>query len=629
MSDYYAEGSVMDEAVNNVRDQIGKLNSVADGFRAQLGAALSGISSAANFTTPGGPTITAPTILPPTLSTLAAAPMPLPDIDIGSPPEISVPAAPSIDTGGLSIPPLPQLPTINVPAVPSMGAVAVPSAPRIDATIHLPSAPSLQLPEMEALESLSLPVFSFRELPTFDGTPPDPDSITTPAVFINWHEPEYASEVLEDITAQVRAMLQGGTGIPPVVEEALFARARERDRAETEREIQAATDIWAARGFSMPPGMLAKQAAALREQGRLKSAELNRDIMVQAATWEIENLRFAVQQGIALEQLTQNLFINMVQRLFEAARFQVESEISVFNAQVGLFNAKNQAFATYADAYRIKLEHALGELQAYKTAVDAQVAVGQINQQRVEVFKSKVDAVMAHVEIYKAMVQGEAAKTEVIKGQFDAYRAEVAAYGEQIGAEKVKFDAYAAQVQGVTAQAGVFEAQTRAYAAQVQAVAAQADVRTKSAQVQVENVRAQAQVAEAQISAYKAKADYAMTSVSKALAAIQAQSEATRAQAGADVAIAEATSRLADMASRTQIAYGEALVARYQVDSTNAIQKAGIAVEAAKAIGQYTAQLAAGAMSAAHVSASISASGSGSSSYSRSESTSTSHNYNY
>ena len=48
--------------------------------------------------------------------------------------------------------------------------------------------------------------------------------------------------------------------------------------------------------------------------------------------------------------------------------------------------------------------------------------------------------------------------------------------------------------------------------------------------------------------------------------------------------IAEATSRIADMSSRTQIAYGQALVAKYQVDSTNAIQKAGIAVEAAKAL---------------------------------------------
>jgi len=628
MSDYYAEGSVMDTAVSNVSEQIARLNEMASDYQAQLGDALVGISDAAVFTTPEAPSITAPILTAPTFSMTASAPMSLPDIDLGSV-DINLPSMPEAGTSSVDIPAAPTLPTINVPAPPGMSTIALPQSPAIDTAITMPSAPNLVLPEMEALDAITLPAFTYPDLPTFDGTPPDPDSIKAPGVFLNWHEPEYRSEVLDEILPQVRAMLQGGTGIPPVVEEALFARTRERERAETEREIQAATDTWAARGFSMPPGMLAKQAAVLREQGRLQAAELNRDIMVQAATWEIENLRFAVQQGIALEQLTQNLFGNMVQRLFEAARFQVESEITVFNAHVGLFNAKNQAFATYADAYRIKLEHALGKLQAYKTAVDAQVAAGQINQQRVEVFKGKVDAVLAHVEIYKAMVQGEAAKTEVIKGQFDAYRAEVAAYGEQISAEKVKFDAYAAQVQGVTAQANVFEAQARAYASRVQGAVAQADVQAKNAQIRIESIRAQAQVAEAQVGAYKAKADFAMTKISRALAAIQAQSEAARAQANADAAIAEATSRISDMASRTQIAYGEALVARYQAASSASIQKAGIAVEAAKAIGQYSAQLAAGAMSAAHVSASISASGSGSSSYSRSESTSTSHNYNY
>ena len=62
---------------------------------------------------------------------------------------------------------------------------------------------------------------------------------------------------------------------------------------------------------------------------------------------------------------------------------------------------------------------------------------------------------------------------------------------------------------------------------------------------------------------------------------------------------------------------------------------AQLALEAAKAMGQYSAQLAAGAMSAMHVSASVSGSGSQSNSYSnsdsrsKSESKSESHNYNY
>ena len=87
--------------------------------------------------------------------------------------------------------------------------------------------------------------------------------------------------------------------------------------------------------------------------------------------------------------------------------------------------------------------------------------------------------------------------------------------------------------------------------------------------------------------------------------------------------------RFADMNTRTNIAYAEMQISEYTAKMSNAVQQAQIALDAAKALGQYTAQLAAGAMSAAHVSASISGSGSASSSDSRSNSTSTSHNYNY
>jgi hypothetical protein len=70
-------------------------------------------------------------------------------------------------------------------------------------------------------------------------------------------------------------------------------------------------------------------------------------------------------------------------------------------------------------------------------------------------------------------------------------------------------------------------------------------------------------------------------------------------------------------------------MSEYTAKMQNAVQQAQIALEAAKALGQFTAQLAAGAMSAAHVSASVSGSGSASSSDSNSKSTSTTYNYQY
>ncbi len=625
--------SILGESVRAVTNQMNELKNIGTQYRSQVDASLAQIA-AVELGDVGGPSR-------PNTPNLT-----LPEFNLGAPPtfsgtgSISLPTPPdtsSIDSlvAGLEVGEMADFPefspaiSVNVPDAPSMAVIPPPTRPSIDTSVEIPDAPTIAFPEMDALTAITLPTFEFPELPTFDGVPPDPSAITVPNVFINWAEPVYASELLDDLQAQVKTMMAGGTGLPAPIEDALFARARERDSAESSRTLQEAIDGWAARGFSMPPGMLAKQADVIREQSRLRAAELNRDIMVEAAKWEIESIRFAVQQGMALEQLTANLHENAVKRIFEAARFQAESEISVFNARIGLFNAQNAAFATLADVYRTKLEAAVSKLTAYKTAVEGQVALGQINQQRVEVFKARLDAVQSHVEVYKAMVSGAQVRADTIKTQFDAYRADVHAFAEQIGAEKVKFDAYEAQVKAETAKAGVIDALARAHAATIQGLASQAQAKTSG--VQAKAAVAQALVAKAQVAleASKAHSDASVAQVTAATQAYVAEVRAWEAGANADAARAETTSRYADMLARTNIAYAEAQIAEYNTRSTNAVQRASISLEAAKAMGQYTAQLAAGAMSAAHVSASISGSGSASTSSSRSKSESTSHNYNY
>ena len=501
--------------------------------------------------------------------------------------------------------------------------------PDIDTNVYIPDAPAIVMPEMGELEDIIIPDFVFPTLPVFDETPPDANGVQVPDVFINWKEPEYQSEVLGDLQGQVKRMMAGGTGLPPEVEDALFSRARERASAEITRAVQEATDTWAARNFSMPPGMLVKAANVAREEGQLKAAEINRDIMIEAAKWEIESIRFAVQQGMALEQLTQNLYTNMANRLFETAKFNAEAQISVFNARINLFNAQNDAFKTLADVYRVRLDAAISQLTAYKTAIEGQAAIGQINQQRVDVFKAKLDSVQSNVDVYKALMQGAQIRSDTIKTQFDAYRADVQAFAEQINAEKVKFDAYESRIKGEQAKAGVYDSQARAFASTIQGLASKADIQVKGAQIKMDAARTRVTKFVADVDSYKAQIQANLGEVQYATQAFTAQVEAWRAHAAANTADAEMQARFADMNSRTNIAYAEMQISEYTANMTSAVQQAQIALDAAKALGQYTAQLAAGAMSAAHVSASISGSGSASSSHSKSESTSTSHNYNY
>ena len=137
-----------------------------------------------------------------------------------SPPALVIPAMPAglniddllsdLDVGDMGdIPDAPVSIPIQIPEAPSMAAIPVPDRPNIDTTVELPDAPTITMPDMEALEQINIPDFVFPDLPTFDATPPDASGILVPDVFINWTEPAYTSEVLDDLKSQVRTMMAG------------------------------------------------------------------------------------------------------------------------------------------------------------------------------------------------------------------------------------------------------------------------------------------------------------------------------------------------------------------------------------------------------------------------------------
>lgn len=626
-----APDGIMGAAITTVIDQMDKLDEISSRYRRELSDSLSNIEQVTVTQIDAPPRMEAPQT-------------PVPNIDLSDAPKFSpiqmnkprLPVFQSIDNllselnlDDLNMPDAPVMPTIELPSTPGMINIPVPERPVVNTDIDIPEAPVLVMPEMDTLKQIEIPEFNFPELLDFDGTPPSIDGVSVPNVFINWKEPVYKSEMLDELSSYISVGMKGGTGLPAPIEEALFNRARERDSREVSRAVNEVIGDWSSRNFTMPPGMLVKQIAAIREDGQLKAAELNREILIEASKMEIEQIRFLVQQGMSLEQLTSNIFNNTATRLFEVARFNAESQISVFNAQIAFFNAQNEAFTTLSSVYRTKLDGALAKLSAYKTAVDAQVAIGQINEQYVQVYRAKMDAVLSNVEVYKALIQGASLRAEVMKNQFDSYRADVQAYSEQIGAEKVKVEAYEAQIRGETSKASLFDAQARAYASTIQGVQAKANVKGQQIQLKMEAARVWIGKYQADLESYKAELQANLSEVQQNTVAFSAEVDAWRATAGLEVSQAEMQSRYADTNTRTNIAFAEMQLKEYEAKMQKAIQEANIALESAKAMGQYSAQLAAGAMSAAHVSASISGNGSASTSTSKSTSTSTSHNYSY
>ena len=534
-------------------------------------------------------------------------------------------------------------PELQLGAIPAAPSIAMPSStpqrPNIDFDIPLPDAPSISLPELGNLIDLDIPEFNMPDIPLFDGKPPTTENIVLPEFTFEWNEPQYQSELLDDILNEIKKAFNGGTGIPLAVQEGIFNAARERITAETERAIQETTDHWAARGFSMPTGMLNKSIEVARADGRLKAAEVSREIFIESAKWEIEHLRFAIEKGVALEQLNQNLFSNLANRMFEVAKYKADSHIRVFEAQISLFNAQSESFKTLADIYRTKLQATATELDAQKVALEAAATRGQINQQEIEIYKTRIGAVQNSVEIYKALMQGAQMRSDTLKSKIDMYRADIQAYVELLGGEKVKLDVYTAQLSGEKTKADVYDSQVRAFSARVGAAQAELqgqltaqqiavsskELSLKGMQAYTEAIKAKVSTHIAEVDTFKAITDANLNELRYNTEIFKAEVDAWRAEASVNSSEAEIRSKYADMKVRANIAYADVQIAEYKARLERAVQEANIALESAKALGQYNAQLAAGALSAANISAGIG--GSHNSSYTASDSNNKNHNY--
>lgn len=101
----------------------------------------------------------------------------------------------------------------------------------------------------------------------------------------------------------------GYSGIPPALELAIWERARGKEMIEAVRLEEEAMAQMAARGFSLPPGVLADRVLQIQQEAANKSATIARELaikqidiaveMVKLAITEITKLRLGIAQALA------------------------------------------------------------------------------------------------------------------------------------------------------------------------------------------------------------------------------------------------------------------------------------------------------------------------------------------
>ena len=594
-----------------VADRVQDAVSTADAMREKTESVLNALASFSvrdgNFDIPGAPEA---------LLNFA------PDFDIG------VPRGTSFGTITANIPPapgleaIPGMPTVHIPdflsavpainlpdAPPALVPGDVPARPTIDDTVVLPSKPTVTLPDLPVLDTLTIPAFSFPVLPTFDVDAPEFDGATAVPTVLQWAEPEYRTVILDEVVARLRQMWAGGSGLPPAVEQAMWERAASREDLTLQRAVREVVVDFSSRGFTMPTGMQAARVDALMEEGLIRKQGLQRELTIQVAQWQIENLRFACERAVAAENVFVSLFENGANRMFEAAKLHVQLQLDVMNAQIALFNARQSAYQVRAQVYKAQLDAALASVELYKAQLQGEIAKGQINEQRVKTFAAVVDSLRLHVEMYKAEMEGAKTKSDVVRNQIDAYKADVSAYAERLSADKARYEVFESQVRGEMAKANLVDAEARAFAAIVQGKAAQIDAGAKQVDAAVNMQRAQLEAFKAQVEGERARIVAQEATITAAARAFEADTQRMVAEANSQGEVARVEIAAQETVLRTNVAMYEAATRSIIAQIETMINKARVQLEALAQAGDIGATLAAGAM--AGVSTSVSLGGDG------------------
>lgn len=520
----------------------------------------------------------------------------------------ATPAKPDVATSSIDVdvPEFSSSVTLNLPQAPgALDTSGLPTRPNVSTDIPMPDAPTVALPPDPNIQDITVPTFTFPTLPTFSDAAPVFGE-ATPVVQLDWVEPTYYSDTLDDIRTKVRGVLAGGTGLPPAVEQAIFARAVSREEAQVKKSVQEAFDTFANRGFAMPPGMLVAQVNSAREEGQLRISGINRDTMVEAAKWQLDSLKMAVEQGLAAENMLVQQFNNGVNRTFEAAKAVIEGQLSLYNATVNLYNARQQGYQVAAQVYKTKIDAELSQIEVYKAQIEGVKVQGERNEQRVREYTARLQAVAQTVEIYKAQMEGAKTQSDVTRAIIEGYRADVEAYSAKLQASKTQFEAYESAVRGELAKAQILDVDARVFATRMQGAEIQSGVKAKMVEAEIAKINADTQRFTAELEKSKVEIQKASERVQAKLGYMSADTQRFAAENEKARAAREADIRIGEQMMQANIEAAKLGVAQYQAQSQIAIEAAKVQSSAIQGAAQASATMAAGAMAAVHVGAQIS-----------------------
>ncbi|CAM4266454.1 Outer membrane protein TolC [Comamonas aquatilis] len=426
------------------------------------------------------------TIAAPTLPVVPDLPT-LPQVSFVTPGDmpgaLDLAGLPDVEVVGFDL----QPPAMDFGTAPNLVIGQAPALPQMR-EVAIPDAPDVQLPDAPAFLALTTHTFGgvdLREdwLARLDDTPEL--HLLEPAPFEFKRAPGYASELLSNLKAVIAARIQGGTGLSPVVEQAIWDRSRDRETQVAlarEQEVMRSAESL---GFPLPSGVLAGQLADARREYLDKLSGLSRDIAIKQAELEQSNVKDAIAQGLQLEGQLMEQAMQLDRLSFEAAKTAADHGIAAHNAALERYKALLDAYRTFAMAYETVIKAEMNKVEVYKAMLQAEQTKAEINQSLVARYKAEIEGRMAAVEIYKTRVQAAQTLVSLEQTRIQAGGEQIRAFVATINAESSKMELYKIRIQAEATKQEAYKSQVQAYGAYTGAQAERARVAVAKAQAQI------------------------------------------------------------------------------------------------------------------------------------------------
>lgn len=445
----------------------------------------------------------------------------------GTPPSVTAPTISPVAIPGFAG----AQPTLDFTGLPSPFSGSVPAEPSLTDPA-LPSEPTTTLPTAPVFASVSIPPPPSIVIPEFTATAPI-DNLVAPTNNFSFAEQQYQSVLLDELKAKLLNDLQnGGYGIEPSDEQALFERARAREEYAGLEESEKALRTFAQRGFPLEPGEAALALSRAAQSVHNKLAAASREIMLERSRLYVENRQFTIREARELETVLINYHNSLMERSLNAAKAVLDAGIAIFNTTVARYNALMEGYRVEAQVFESKIRAAAQQIEIYKSQIEAANLTYEGQRVATEVYRAQLAGLQSVVDLYKARVDAVRVVADVQRLKIEGFRGRVDAYTAQVQANQAQFQAYEAKVRGQVAIADSYRTQVEAFRAQVEAAKAQADVNVANANAVLETGRVQLLAYQAAVDAFRAR--------------VEAQARAEGAKADQYRADAQAVSAIAD-----------------------------------------------------------------------------------